>query len=87
VWPAANDAHKKEKLDMFPPPSHIDLAVTMKQLDIQRDSAMDSYLDHMPSETYGQSTRRALGRLVGAAKSVFGQSSKVKGQSSSGSMA
>jgi hypothetical protein len=70
---------------MLPPPSMISMAVEMKQLDIQRDS--DFYLDHLPSETYGESTRRALGRLAGAVKSVFGQSPKVEGQSSSESMA
>jgi hypothetical protein len=70
---------------MFPPPTQITLAVTMKELDIQRNS--DFYLDQFPSETYDQSVRRALGRLAGAVKSVFGQSNKVEGQSSSGSMA
>ena len=72
---------------MLPPPTMISMAVEMKQLDIQRDSGKSSYLDYLPSETYGESTRRALGRVAGAVKSVFGQSNKVEGQSSSGSMA
>jgi hypothetical protein len=72
---------------MLPPPSMISMAVDMKQLDIQRDSDKSSYLDEWPSETYDQSVRRALGRVAGAVKSVFGQSNKVEGQSSSGSMA
>jgi hypothetical protein len=72
---------------MFPPPTQITLTVTMKELDIQRDSARRSYLDEWPSETYDQSVRRVLGRLAGAVKSVFGQSNKVEGQSSSESMA
>jgi hypothetical protein len=76
---------------MFPTPTQIDLAVAMKQLDIKRESGKTTYLDHLPSETYGATTRRLLGRVIGASKSILGQAKSVdrgyEGQSSSGSLA
>ena len=72
---------------MFPTPTQIDLAVAMKQNDIQRESKRTSYLNYLPSETYGESTRRLLGRIIGAGKSIFGQANEIQGQSSSESMA
>lgn len=72
---------------MFPPPTQIDLAVSMKLRDIQRERDKSAYVDYLPSETYGEIARRLLGRVVGAGKAFFGQASEVKGQPSSESIA
>ena len=68
-------------------PTFFDLAVAMNQLDIEREAAKRERLAEFMAGGSSEGFGDKLGRLVGAAKSVFGQSSKVKGQSSSGSMA
>jgi len=74
-----------EKYRMFP--TFIDLAVAMNQLEIEREASKKERLAAFGAGGSADGIGSKLGRLVGAAKSIFGQSSKLKGQSSSGSMA
>jgi hypothetical protein len=74
-----------EKYRMFP--TFYDLAVAMNQLDIEREAAKRERMVVLLAGGSGEGFGEKLGRLVGGLKSLIGQSSDVKGQSSSGSMA
>jgi hypothetical protein len=74
-----------EKRIMFP--TFFDLAVAMNQLDIEREAAKRERIAVLQAGGSDEGFGDKLGRLVGGVKSMLGQSNKVKGQSSSGSMA
>jgi hypothetical protein len=68
-------------------PTFFDLAVAMNQLDIEREAAKRERIAEFMAGGSSVGFGDRLGRLFGAAKSMFGPSNKVKGQSSTGSAA